>query len=70
MIIVQDGNMATLSDTPRGDPFWAFDNPQQAVKEFIENHPEFVVEQPDLMFDNDGIARNITYHTSGFLKRI
>ena len=70
MIIVQDGNMAILADTPRGDPSWALDNPQEAVKEFVAKHPEFVIEQPDLRFDNDGIARNITYHTKGFLRRI
>jgi len=70
MIIVQDGNMATLCDTPRGDPAWLQNNPQEAVKEFIKRHQEFIIEQPDLKFDNDGIASNITYHTNGFLKRI
>lgn len=69
MIIVQDGNMATLCDTPRGDPSWALDNPQEAVKEFIAKHPEFVIDQPDLLFDNEGIASNITYHVNGFLRR-
>jgi cephalosporin hydroxylase len=69
MIIVQDGNMQTLADTPRGDPSWIHDNPQEAVKEFIERHPEFVIEQPKLLFDNEGITSNITYHTNGFLRR-
>ena len=70
MIIVQDGNMKELADTPRGKPSWFLDNPQKAVTEFITEHPEFVVDQPDLLFDNDGIGRNITYHTNGFLRRI
>ncbi len=70
MIIVQDGNMEVLASAPRGDPSWTVDNPQEAVKEFIAHHPEFVIDQTDLLFDIDGIGRNITYHTSGFLRRI
>jgi len=69
MFIVQDGNMKALADTPRGDPSWLLDNPQQAVKEFIAAHPDFIIDQCNLLFDNEGIASNITYHTNGYLRR-
>jgi len=45
-IVAPDGVMKALHDVPRGKPEWAWDNPVEAVNDFVKIHPEFVLEQP------------------------
>jgi cephalosporin hydroxylase len=68
-IIVMDGIMALVADTPQGDPSWSEDNPVSAVHEFCARHPEFVVEQPGWVFNESELQANITYAPQGFLLR-
>jgi cephalosporin hydroxylase len=69
-IIVLDGIMAAVADTPRGHATWSDDNPIPAIEEFVAQHPEFVTEQPSWRFNESDLKRNITYAPSGFLRRI
>jgi cephalosporin hydroxylase len=69
-IVATDGIMKDLSDLERGRPEWTWDNPVSAVTEFLETHPEFVVEQPRWLFNESRLSKNLTYWPSAFLKRI
>jgi cephalosporin hydroxylase len=69
-IVATDGIMHDLYDTPRGRPDWISDNPSSAAMEFLETHPDFVIEQPDWPFNESDLNRNITHWPGGYLKRI
>jgi len=68
-IIATDGIMQDLFDTPRGKPEWARDNPAEAAREFIKNHPEFELEQPKWPFNESDLTKNITHWQGAWLKR-
>ncbi|HXH34725.1 MAG TPA: CmcI family methyltransferase [Plantibacter sp.] len=69
-IVVMDGIMALVADTPRGDPDWSSDNPISAAEAFVAKHPEFVVEQPEWPFDESELKTNITHWQHGYLRRV
>lgn len=69
-MVVMDGIMALVADTPRGDPGWAEDNPISAVEEFVSRHPEFIVEQPAWPFNESELHANITHSPQGYLRRV
>lgn len=69
-IVASDGNMEDLWDVPRGHASWAWDNPQEAAREFACRHPEFVIEQPAWPFNESSLTRNVTYWPSAWLKRV
>lgn len=62
-LVVMDGIMTILADTPSGDPRWAGDNPEFAVVEFLNIHPEF---QRDMFYNRLWI----THAPGGFLRRV
>lgn len=69
-IVATDGSMRFLHDVPRGKPEWKWDNPAEAAKEFAARHPEFVIEQPQWLFNESGLSKNITHWPDAFLKRV
>lgn len=69
-IIVMDGIMYLVADTPRGNPEWASDNPISAIKEFVSDHPTFVEEQPAWHFNESNLRSNITHWPHGYLRRV
>jgi len=68
-IVATDGIMEDLHDVPRGDADWVWDHPTDAAKEFAEEHPEFVVEQPKWPFNESELAENITHWPGAWLRR-
>jgi cephalosporin hydroxylase len=68
-VVVMDGIMALVADTPRGRTDWVTDNPMTAVAEFAAAHPEFVVEQPSWPFNESDLRANITHWPDGYLRR-
>jgi cephalosporin hydroxylase len=68
-IIATDGFLEYLCDVPRGKTEWRWDNPQAAINEFLENHPEFKVEQPDWVFNESKLDKNVTHWPNAWLKR-
>ncbi len=68
-IVVTDGIMKDLYDVPRGKPEWAYDNPVVAALEFIQAHPEFVIEQPAWPFNESWLRENVTYWPDAWLRR-
>lgn len=69
-IVATDGSMQFLVDVPRGKPEWASDNPSAAALEFVEKHPEFVIEQPAWPFNESDLRSNITHWPGAWLRRI
>jgi cephalosporin hydroxylase len=69
-MVVMDGVMRLVADTPRGRAEWADDNPIAAVDEFVADHPEFVVEQPAWPFNESELRSNVTYSPKGYLRRV
>lgn len=69
-IVATDGSMKDFGDVPRGKPEWVWDNPTAAAAEFIQQHPEFAVEQPLWPFNESGLNRNVTYWPGAWLRRL
>jgi len=68
-IVATDGIMRDVADVPRGQPEWARDNPAAAAADFVERHPEFVIEQPAWPFNESELTRDITHWPAAWLRR-
>ncbi|MDP7268440.1 MAG: CmcI family methyltransferase [Pirellulales bacterium] len=68
-IVAMDGIMQDLVGAPRTDPDWGINNPQTAVRDFLQEHPEFVLEEPTHPFNEGMIQDRVTYWPNCFLKR-
>lgn len=69
-IIATDGIMHDLADVPRGNPKWGTDNPTWAARDFAAKHDEFVIQQPEWLFNESGLDQNITHWPEAWLKRV
>jgi cephalosporin hydroxylase len=69
-IVSTDGIMRDLTNVPRGDKSWGQDNPAQAAVDFAKRHPQFVVEQPEWVFNESTLKHNITHWPDAWLKRV
>jgi cephalosporin hydroxylase len=68
-IVATDGIMKDLNDVPRGVSDWNVDNPAAAAAEFVQEHPEFVIEEPSWPFNESDLTENITHWPSAWLRR-
>lgn len=68
-IIATDGIMQQLYDMPRGNPDWQLDNPMAAAIEFSQTHPEFEIVQPEWLFNESSLTKNITHWPMAWLRR-
>jgi cephalosporin hydroxylase len=69
-IVACDGIMEDVAGGPRTQPDWNWNNPKQAVFEFLRNDPAFILEEPPFLF-NEGLVRDrVTYWPSAYLKRV
>jgi cephalosporin hydroxylase len=62
-MVVFDEVMPMVADAPNGKPTWAIDNPLEAVRDFLSEHPEFEVDRAP-----ERLA--VTYCRGGFLRRL
>ena len=69
-IVATDGSMKDLYDVPRGNLEWICDNPAAAALEFIAENQEFMIEQPEWMFNESELTDNITHWPRAYLRRI
>jgi cephalosporin hydroxylase len=69
-IVATDGIMKHLAGVPRGRPEWRWDQPVNAVEEFLARHPEFVQEQPSWPFNESNLRLNVTHWMGGWLRRL
>lgn len=69
-IVACDGVMQELNNAPRTQKDWSWNNPQEAVRQFLAEHPEFVLEEPAFPFNEGVITERVTYWPNSFLKRV
>lgn len=67
-LVVTDGIKEDLFDAPRGKPHWIWDNPVQATLEFLEKHPNFVIESPHTVLEGKKEVE-ISHCKHGWLKK-
>ena len=68
-IVATDGILRDLCDVPRGDEYWKEGNPNEAVADFLKEHPDFVLERPDWLFNESLLTEAVTHWPDAWLKR-
>lgn len=68
-IVATDGIMKDLVGAPRSQPDWGWNNPYEAVKEFVATHPEFSIERPPRVFNEGEVIDDVTYWPLAWLVR-
>jgi cephalosporin hydroxylase len=69
-IVACDGIMKEVVGAPRTKPEWVTDNPQSAVKDFLAERDDFVLEEPPFLFNEGQITGRVTYWVNAFRRRI
>ena len=69
-VVVQDGCMAKVAGAPRSAPDWSWNNPLEAIRAFLAQHPEFACEDPSFRFNEGNVERRVTYWPEGYLRRV
>lgn len=69
-IVAMDGIMEQLVNAPRTQPDWSWNNPKQAVIEFVTGNLNFAIEEPPFAFNEGRINERVTYWPSAFIKRL
>ena len=70
-IVAMDGHvMETAAAAPRAADDWATNNPNAAVREFANEHPEFIIETSAFLFNESVLTEAVTGFYGGALKRI
>lgn len=68
-IVAADGIMADVAGQARTQPDWTWNNPQEAAREFVAAHPDFVIEEPAWLFNESELTERVTYWPSAYIKR-
>lgn len=69
-LVATDGIMKELVNAPRSAPDWSWNNPQDAAREFVADHPGFMIETPAIPFNEGLICEPVTYWPSAWIRRI
>jgi cephalosporin hydroxylase len=69
-IIVADGIMEDLVHAPRAQLDWSWNNPRQAMQDFLVENPNFAQEEPGFPFNEGAVKDRVTYWPKAFLKRL
>jgi cephalosporin hydroxylase len=68
-LVATDGIMKDIYDVPQAEKEWAWDNPMAAAREFVRQHPEFILETPAWLFNESELTANVTYWPEAWLRR-
>jgi cephalosporin hydroxylase len=68
-IVSCDGIMSKLMGAPRSQKDWGWNNPREAVREFLMHTGDFVLEEPAFPFNEGSIRERVTYWPDAFLRR-
>lgn len=69
-IVACDGIMQEVVGAERTHPDWITDNPQSAVRDFLAERDDFVLEEPAFPFNEGRVTERVTYWPNAFLRRI
>ncbi len=68
--VAMDGIMGEVAGAPRTDPDWTWNNPCEAVRDFLARHPDFALVEPPFLFNEGSVKERVTYWPNAFLKRV
>ncbi|MET0313477.1 MAG: CmcI family methyltransferase [Hansschlegelia sp.] len=69
-VVATDGIMEQVTGAPRSTPDWTWNNPKKAAHDFVAENPDFVIEEPEWLFNESVLTNRITYWPDAFVKRI
>ena len=69
-IVACDGIMGNIVGAPRSRKDWSWNNPKAAAEEFIKSNDDFIIEEPEMLFNEGIVTERITYWPRAFIKRI
>lgn len=69
-IVAMDGIMEEVVGAPRTQPDWTWNNPRQAVLEFVAKNPDFGIEEPGFRFNEGNVTQRVSYWPSAFVRRL
>ncbi len=69
-IVATDGIMEQVAGAPRTAPDWTWNNPRQAVHDFVAEDRRFIIEEPTFPFNEGVVKDRVTYWPDAFVKRI
>jgi cephalosporin hydroxylase len=69
-LVVADGIMADLVGAPRTQEDWGWNNPREAVAEFLRERTDFVLDVPAKPFNEGMIVEHVTHWPHGWLRRL
>jgi len=69
-IVACDGIMGNVVGAPRSNPDWGWNNPKAAAEEFAHESGAFVIEEPEMPFNEGIIKGRVSYWPGGFLRRV
>lgn len=68
-IVATDGVMRDVAGVPRAGDDWETNNPANAAEEWVLQHPEFEIVQPQWAFNEATLRKNVTHFPSAYLQR-
>jgi cephalosporin hydroxylase len=70
-LVAMDGHiMERATGLPRSAPDWTTNNPNAAAAEFVRAHPDYVVDEPEFLFDESLISHGVTGWAGGAVRRL
>jgi len=69
-IVAADGIMRDVVGAPRTQPDWAWNNPQEAAREFVRHNADYAIEEPAWPFNEGAVKERVTYWPGAFVKRV
>jgi cephalosporin hydroxylase len=70
-VVVADGVMEQLADSPRAGADWDWNNPAEAARDFLARRPDFALEPPRWPFNESAglLSGGATHWVGGWLRR-
>ncbi|MBF0431233.1 MAG: class I SAM-dependent methyltransferase [Fibrobacteria bacterium] len=76
-IVATDGVQEFFHDIPRAKKdypnyveTWPTNNPKKAAEDFATQNPDFIIEEPEFLFNEGNVDFRITYWPSAYIKRL
>ena len=69
-IVATDGIMEYLVGAPRSQKDWATNNPKKAAEAFVKENINYIIEEPEFLFNEGVVKERVTYWPSAYIKRI
>lgn len=69
-IVVCDGIMKQVAGAPRSSDDWTWNNPISAVHQFLAEHSEFELHEPQWPFNEGFISERVSYWPQAYLRRL